>query len=48
LAVVCLITYPWESLLVAAALYVAAIPVSALQYLKYKRLADMEVSKLNE
>jgi CDP-diacylglycerol---serine O-phosphatidyltransferase len=40
LAVVCLITYPWESLLVAAALYVAMIPVSAAQYLKYKRLAE--------
>jgi CDP-diacylglycerol---serine O-phosphatidyltransferase len=40
LAIVCLITYPWETLLVAAALYVAMIPVSALQYLKYKRLAE--------
>lgn len=42
LAIVCLITYPWETLLVAAGLYVAMIPVSAAQYLKYKRLAERE------
>ncbi len=39
LAIVCLITYPWETLLFASILYAAMIPVSAAQYLKYKRLA---------
>jgi CDP-diacylglycerol---serine O-phosphatidyltransferase len=39
LAIVCLITYPWETMLVAAVAYTALIPVSAAQYLKYKRIA---------
>jgi hypothetical protein len=43
--VVCLITYPWETLLVAAALYVAMIPVSVVQYYKYKRFAQQETEK---
>ena len=42
LAIVCLITFPWETLLVVAALYVGMIPVSALQYLRYKRLAEVK------
>jgi CDP-diacylglycerol---serine O-phosphatidyltransferase len=41
LAVVCLITYPWETMLVAAVAYAAMIPVSAAQYLKYKRIATL-------
>jgi CDP-diacylglycerol---serine O-phosphatidyltransferase len=45
MAVVCLITYPWETLLVAAALYVAMIPVSVVQYYKYKRFAQQETEK---
>ena len=32
LAIVCLIAYPWQSLLVAAASYVALIPVSSYRY----------------
>jgi CDP-diacylglycerol---serine O-phosphatidyltransferase len=45
LAVVCLITYPWETMLVAAVAYAVLIPVSAAQYLKYKRLAQVEAEK---
>jgi CDP-diacylglycerol---serine O-phosphatidyltransferase len=45
LAVVCLITYPWETMLVAAVAYAAMIPVSAGQYLKYKRQAHVEAEK---
>jgi CDP-diacylglycerol---serine O-phosphatidyltransferase len=37
LAAVCLITFPWESLLVIAALYAIMIPVSAAQYFRLKR-----------
>jgi CDP-diacylglycerol---serine O-phosphatidyltransferase len=48
LAIVCLITYPWETLLVAAVLYVAMIPVSAMQYLKFKRQALQETAKPDE
>ena len=40
LAIVCLITFPWETLLVVAALYVSMIPISAMQYMRYKRRAD--------
>jgi CDP-diacylglycerol---serine O-phosphatidyltransferase len=43
LVVICLFTYPWETLLVAAGLYVAMLPVSAAQYLKYKRLAEADI-----
>jgi CDP-diacylglycerol---serine O-phosphatidyltransferase len=44
LAIVCLITYPWETLLVASALYVAMIPVSAFRYLRFKRQAAEQVA----
>jgi Flp pilus assembly protein TadB len=40
LSIVCLITFPWETLLVGAVAYVSMIPVSALQYLRYKRQAE--------
>jgi CDP-diacylglycerol---serine O-phosphatidyltransferase len=43
LVVICLFTYPWETLLVAAALYVALLPVSVAQYFKYKRLAEADI-----
>jgi CDP-diacylglycerol---serine O-phosphatidyltransferase len=39
LLAVCLITYPWETLLVTAAAYVLMIPVSVNQYFRYKRAA---------
>jgi CDP-diacylglycerol---serine O-phosphatidyltransferase len=39
LSIVCLITYPWETLLVIGAIYVAMIPISVAQYLRYKRQA---------
>jgi CDP-diacylglycerol---serine O-phosphatidyltransferase len=42
LAIVCLITYPWETLLVIGALYVSMIPVSVMRYLRYKRRAEAE------
>jgi CDP-diacylglycerol---serine O-phosphatidyltransferase len=45
LAIVCLITYPWETLLVMAALYVGMIPVSVAQYQRYKRQAAVEAAK---
>jgi CDP-diacylglycerol---serine O-phosphatidyltransferase len=45
LLAVCLITYPWETLLVMAATYVAMIPVSLLRYLRYKRAAAAETAK---
>lgn len=48
LAVVCLITYPWETMLVAAAGYAMMIPVSAVQYLKYKRLAHAKHAAENQ
>jgi CDP-diacylglycerol---serine O-phosphatidyltransferase len=38
LAIVCLITYPWQTLLVAAAAYVALIPVSVFKYISYKKV----------
>jgi CDP-diacylglycerol---serine O-phosphatidyltransferase len=40
LAIVCLITYPWETLLVIGIIYVSMIPVSVVQYLRYKRQAE--------
>jgi CDP-diacylglycerol---serine O-phosphatidyltransferase len=39
LSIVCLLTYPWETLLVVGVLYVAMIPISVAQYLRYKRQA---------
>ena len=45
LAIVCLITYPWETLLVVAAFYVIMIPVSVVQYYRYKRMASEETLK---
>jgi CDP-diacylglycerol---serine O-phosphatidyltransferase len=42
LSIVCLITFPWETLLVGAVAYVSMIPVSALQYLRYKRQAEIK------
>ncbi len=40
LAIVCLITYPWETLLVIGVVYVSMIPVSVVQYFRYKRQAE--------
>jgi CDP-diacylglycerol---serine O-phosphatidyltransferase len=40
LSIVCLITYPWETLLVVGVIYVAMIPISVGQYLRYKRQAE--------
>jgi membrane protein implicated in regulation of membrane protease activity len=37
LVVVCLVSFPWQTLLVAAALYVGLIPVSILRYRAQKR-----------
>jgi CDP-diacylglycerol--serine O-phosphatidyltransferase len=37
LAIVCLITYPWQTLLVASVLYVALIPLSVYRYVGYKK-----------
>jgi CDP-diacylglycerol---serine O-phosphatidyltransferase len=42
LAIVCLITYPWETLLVIGVIYVSMIPVSVVQYLRYKRQAEAD------
>lgn len=39
LVVVCLITYPWETLLLAAVVYAALIPVSVSSYYRHKRKA---------
>lgn len=39
LAIVCLIAYPWQTLLTAASLYVALIPVSVMRYFGYKKAA---------
>ena len=39
LVVVCLITFPWETLLLAAVLYAAMIPVSVVTYYRHKRKA---------
>jgi CDP-diacylglycerol---serine O-phosphatidyltransferase len=39
LLVVCLITFPWQTLLGVAALYVLMIPVSVRQYFHYKHMA---------
>lgn len=38
LAIVCLITFPWHTLLVASSVYVALIPVSVFRYASYKRI----------
>jgi CDP-diacylglycerol---serine O-phosphatidyltransferase len=38
LAIVCLITYPWQTLLVAAIAYVALIPLSVYRYFSYKKV----------
>ncbi len=37
LIVVCLITFPWETLLLAAAVYASLIPVSISSYYRHKR-----------
>jgi CDP-diacylglycerol---serine O-phosphatidyltransferase len=37
--IVCLITFPWETLVLAAAAYIAMIPVSIQSYLRHKRKA---------
>jgi CDP-diacylglycerol---serine O-phosphatidyltransferase len=42
LLVVCLISYPWQTLLAVAVLYVVLIPVSALQYYRYKQAEPMQ------
>lgn len=39
LVVVCLVTFPWETMLGLSALYAALIPISALRYLSLKRKA---------
>lgn len=39
LVIVCLITYPWETLLLAASVYVVLIPVSVSSYHRHKRKA---------
>jgi len=39
LIIVCLITFPWETLVIAAILYAAMIPVSAASYYRQKRKA---------
>jgi phosphatidylserine synthase len=44
LSIVCLLTYPWETLLVVGAIYVAMIPISVAQYLRYKRQAEKSKS----
>jgi CDP-diacylglycerol---serine O-phosphatidyltransferase len=38
LGIVCLITYPWQTLLVAAVAYVALIPLSVYRYVSYKKI----------
>jgi CDP-diacylglycerol--serine O-phosphatidyltransferase len=40
LAIVCLISFPWASLLVAAAIYLALIPLSVFRYWTLKRHAE--------
>ncbi|NMD08617.1 MAG: phosphatidylcholine/phosphatidylserine synthase [Phyllobacteriaceae bacterium] len=40
LVVVCLITYPWETLLLAAVVYAVLIPVSVSSYFRHKRKAQ--------
>lgn len=40
LAIVCLISFPWATLLVAAALYLALIPLSVYRYWTLKRQAE--------
>jgi len=37
LAILCLISFPWESLLVMSLIYLACLPVSVLSYLRRKR-----------
>ena len=39
LVIVCLITYPWETLVLAAAVYALLIPVSVSSYYRHKRKA---------
>ncbi len=38
LFIVCLISFPWETLTVAAAAYLALIPVSVFRYFSYKKI----------
>ncbi len=47
-AVACLITYPWETLLASAALYVVMIPVASIRYFKYKKMAQVEADKAEQ
>ncbi len=42
LIVVCVIAYPWETLLLAAVIYAALIPVSVVTYYRHKRRAADE------
>ena len=42
IVVVCLITFPWETLALAAAAYILFIPVSIQSYLRHKRKAAQE------
>lgn len=44
LVVVCLITFPWETLLLAAVLYISLIPVSISSYLRHKGKAKPSAS----
>ena len=44
LIIVCLITFPWETLLLAAVLYAVMIPVSVASYLRHKRRAAAEAA----
>jgi CDP-diacylglycerol--serine O-phosphatidyltransferase len=48
LAVVCLITYPWQTLLVVAGLYIAMIPVSIFRYFQLKRAHEKSLQISDE
>jgi CDP-diacylglycerol---serine O-phosphatidyltransferase len=41
LAIVCMISFPWETLLAGAAVYVGLIPVSVWRFQKYRKAASM-------
>ena len=41
LAIVCMISFPWQSLLVGAVLYIGLIPVSVWRYQKYRKAAEI-------
>ncbi len=44
LAIVCLITYPWQTLLVAAVAYVVLIPLSVYRYFSYKKIDKKRIA----